>query len=191
MPQGHERLPQRLRPWSLEFWERNRDPGASVGVFVTYAVSTPYQYGYRYLQAVQPGVRWETLTLNTRQLEEAGKPGGRDAPAPLMGSQLGRLNLSLADLRRRGHKPRIGWDEVGRLLLVNHNVEMMMPAIIEVNEQADVPDRLASPIPHAIRTAREVIAETFTKANPLGHADHWASALAATAPASALTEQDR
>jgi hypothetical protein len=146
------RLALRTTVESLEFWERNRDPGASVGVFnvlqgntaqqaiawvkavrrfafrrvawggplrknmahvmrtllrlppdelallehihflgvadldftvlatslqravtahlgcpvrVTYDVSTPYQYGYRYLQAIQPGVRWETLTLNT------------------------------------------------------------------------------------------------------------------------------
>jgi hypothetical protein len=62
-------------------------------VRVTYDVSTPYQYGWRYLKVIQPGVRWKSLTLNTRQLEAAGKPSDRDKPAPLMGSDLGRLGL--------------------------------------------------------------------------------------------------
>jgi hypothetical protein len=160
-------------------------------VRVTFDVSTPYLYGYRDLKVIQPGVCWKSLRLNTRQLAAAGSTADADVPAPLTGSELGRLGLSMADLRRRGTRGPVGWDELGKLLVCNHNVEMMIRAIIEVNEQADIPDGLGSRIPHAIRTARDVIAETFTRPSPLNHVNHWASTLAVTAPASALTEEDR
>ena len=68
----------------------------------------------------------------------------------------------MRDLRRSGVRHR-GWDTPGRLLLCHHNVEMLCRAIIEANQQADVADSLASPVPPVILQARQAILDVFRK----------------------------
>ncbi len=128
--------------------------------------------------------------LFTRQLEEPTMANDADARAPLLGSELGRLGLTMADLRRAGHPSYNGWDEVGKLLLCNHNVEMLSRAIVQANQDADLGDALKSPMHADILTARDVIMEVFTdpKRRNEKHIGKWAGQLNLFAEAHALSE---
>jgi hypothetical protein len=135
-------------------------------VRVSFDTSTPFQYGSAESTVILPGVDWSggRPTLRTRALEAAGRARDAEICAPLIGSELGRRVplLTMRDLRRKGAGYR-GWDTTGRLLLCNHNVEMLCRAIIEANQQADLPDNIASPVQPAIRQAQQAIMDVFRK----------------------------
>ncbi|MCB4825528.1 hypothetical protein [Roseicella aerolata] len=135
-------------------------------VLVTYDAVTPHLYAYADQKAIV-GVNWSGRgpTLLGVPLGKVGRPTDAEARAPLPGSAVGCLDLTLADLRPRPQPNANGWDEPGRILLSSHNLDAMANAIILCNQLADLNSGLSSPIPHAILQARQVIESMFDDPN--------------------------
>jgi hypothetical protein len=160
-------------------------------VKVTFDVATHAIHGRKLLQVIKAGINWRTLSLNVRRLEAASMPNDADVAAPLMGSELGRLGLTMRDLRRNPHPNTLGWDEVGRTLLVNHNLEMMCRAIIEANQHADLDDALSQGMPEDIRIVRQVIHEVLVDGRGEQHIAKWAGPLGRFAEKHAFSDEER
>jgi hypothetical protein len=135
-------------------------------VLVTYDAVTPHLYAYADQRAII-GVDWtgRAPTLLGVPLGKVGRPSDGKARAPLPGSVVGNLNLTMADLRTRPQPNANGWAEPGRILLSSHNLDAMANAIILCNQLADLNSGLGSPIPQAILQARDVIENMFDDPN--------------------------
>ncbi|WP_043363995.1 hypothetical protein [Belnapia sp. F-4-1] len=143
-------------------------------ISVSFDTSTPFLLAHKYNRAIGPTPVWATsaprhdhagnpvpagrsLGIHVKQLRRDSRPED-DARFPF-DTEVGRL-LRMHDLRRR-HGQSKAWDEVGRLLLCNSNVEALSRALIQANRMADLPDS-GEEIPSRIRSARRAVSEAFT-----------------------------
>ena len=143
-------------------------------VMISFDTSTPFLLAHKYNRAIDPTPAWarfsptvdregkpvpawRSLAFHTKQLRKDSRQED-EAHFPF-DTEVGRL-LRMRDLRRR-RGANEAWDEVGRLLLCNSNVEALSRALIQANRMADLPDS-GGEIPHPIKRARDAIAEAFT-----------------------------
>jgi hypothetical protein len=135
---------------------------------LTFDTATPMLMANKYNRSIA-GAQWgkRGLPLLTYQFSKGSAGIRDDRPLPWDNSALAS-RLRYADLRRI-QDPHAGWDQVGRVLLSNHNVEALCRAIIQANRYADSPGVISKFIPRDIMIVREVIQEAFDARHPASH----------------------